>query len=145
MSQNLDYALRAVQDIVGRVEGIRSAPEYATDKIPAGVWSMVLPDNGTYTQEPVGVLKGLHNAVLYVYGPRIDLPKTLKQLIPLCDKVVAALESEPTLLNTVETFGKISYIFNPSLNVGTASAPAYVVGWTFTINDIKIQDTESIT
>lgn len=140
----LDDALKAIQDIVGNVEGIRAAPEYATDNVPPGIWSMIFPERGTYTNSPNGVLKGLHNVTLYVYGPRVDLFKTLKTMIPLGDKVAAAIENNPTLLDSVSTFGEITYEFNMSLNVGTASAPAYATGWTFTINDIKILDAEVI-
>jgi hypothetical protein len=140
MAQNLDSALKAVQEIVGRVAGVRAAPEYATDKVPQGIWSMVFPVSGVYTQEPQGVLKGLHSIGLYVYAPRLDLQKTLKQIIPLGDKVAAALENNPTLDSTVSTFGEIQYEFNAALNVGTGTAPAFVAGWTFTLTGVKIQD-----
>ena len=145
MTKSLDDAIKAVMDIVGDVAGIRSAPDYASDKIPPGVWAMAYPINGTFEQSPIGVLKGLHQIGLYVYAPRVDLPKTLKQVIPLGELVAGALESEPTLSGTVDTFGQISYDFNMALNIGSASAPAYATGWSFTISDVKIQDVSAIT
>lgn len=141
----LNDCLLAIQEIVGRVEGVRAAPEYVTDKVPAGVWSMAFPLRGTYTQAPIGTLKGLHEIGLYVYAPRLDLSKTLRQVIPLGDKIAAALESNPDLDGTCSTFGEISYEFQMALNVGTAQAPAFAAGWTFTISGVKIEDITSIT
>ena len=142
MTTTLDGALKAIQDIVGRVEGIRAAPEYATDKVPPGTWSMAFPINGGYSQNPPNVLKGMHNIGLYVYGPRVDLRQTLMKIIPLGDKVAAAIEKEPKLLNTVKGYSDITYEFNMALNVGTVSAPAYVTGWSFILTDVRIDDTE---
>ena len=144
MADTLDEALKAIQDIVGRVAGIDAAPEYASDKVPPGVWSMVFPRDGVYTHEPQGVSQGLHSVGLYVVCPRVDLPKTLGRILPLAEEVIGALESNPTLLDTVETFGPISYVFDFAMNVGTASAPAYVSGWDFTITEIKIHNTSII-
>jgi hypothetical protein len=142
MSQNLDDALKAIQDIVGKVEGVRAAPEYATDKVPPGTWSMVFPVSGEYTEKPTGTMKGLHAIGLYVYTPRIDLAKTLAKIIPLGDKVAGAILDEPTLYDTASSVGAINYEFNMALNVGTISAPAYVAGWSFVIYDVKIDNTE---
>ena len=140
MANTLLDAILAVQDIVGRVEGIRNAPEYASDNVPPGIWSMAYPDTGTFTQDPQGVLKGLHNIGLLVFAPRVSLRQTLKQLIPLGDKVAAALEKEPTLLDTISTYGGLSYTFQMEVNVGTEASPAYATGWAFVINNVKIQD-----
>lgn len=144
MAKTLDDCFKAIQDIVGRVDGVRSAPEYATDKIPSGIWSMIFPGNGEYSNDPSGVMKGLHSPNLLVVCPRVDLNKTLAKLIPLGDKVAAALHNEPTLLGTADTFGTISYTFVPFQNVGNDAQPAYVSGWSFTINDIKIQDSTAL-
>ena len=145
MSKTLDDALKAVQDICGRVTGVRSAPEYATDKVPPGIWCMAFPVDGEYSQPSNKVLKGLHNIGLYVYAPRVDLPKTLRQIVPYGELITAALESETSLLDTVSTFGPIRYTFNMALNVGTPSAPAYATGWSFVITDVKIENTSVIT
>lgn len=149
MAKTLDDCLKAVQDIVGRVEGVRSAPEYATDKLGPGITSLVFPADGVYTEDPNGVLKGLHSINLLVVCPRVDLHKTLAKLIPLGDKVAAALHKERRLLDTVDTFGAdgtgISYSFVPFLNIGKGdAAPAYVSGWSFTINNVKIQDSTTL-
>ena len=144
MSATLNDCLKAIQDIVGRVPGIRAAPEYASDKVPPGPWAMAFPISGTMSQEYVGILQGLHNIGLYVVTARVDLPATLKAILPMGELVTAALEKEVTLLDTCDTFGKIDYAFNFALNVGTPSAPAYVTGWFFTITDVKIQDTTSL-
>lgn len=144
MAKTLDDALKAVVDIVGRVEGIRSAPEYATDKVPPGVFAIAYPAGGEWMEEVSGVLKGMHNIGLYVFCPRVDLPKTLKKIIPMGEKVAAALLKEPRLLDTCNTYGTISYDFVMSMNVGSPSAPAIVTGWQFVINDVKIEDVTSL-
>jgi hypothetical protein len=136
----LDDAIKAVQEIVGNVEGIRSAPEYATDKIAPGISSVAYPIAGSFTNDPNGVLKGMHEIGIYVTCPRIDLAKTLKKLIPMGELVAAALEKEPRLRDTVSTYGAVNYTFAFALNVGTPAAPAYVAGWSFVITDVKIQD-----
>ena len=136
--------LLAIQDIVGRVEGIRSAPEFITDKIPPGIFSLVFPDTGEFKEDIPGVMTGLHSPGLYVFCPRGDLAKTLKAIIPLGDKVAAALLSNRTLLGTCSTFGALSYSFGFAINIGKPEAPAYVTGWTFTIHDIKTQDSVSL-
>ena len=144
MTDTLEDALKAIADIVGRVHGIDSSMEYPSDKVPPGVWAMVHPVDGVYSHEPQGVCQGLHNIGIYVACARVDLPKTLARLYPLGELVVGALESSPTLLDTVETFGDISYVFDYSINVGSPSAPAYVSGWSFTIIGVKIHNTTII-
>ena len=146
MAKTLLDCMLAIQDIVGRVEGIRSAPEFITDKIPQGIFSLVFPDTGEYRASG-GVLEGYHNIGLYVFCPRGDLAKTLKAIIPLGDKVAAALENEPRLLDTCNCFGTpggITYTFSFSMNVGKPEAPAYVTGWTFMINNVKIHNEDSL-
>lgn len=137
-TDTINSAIKAIQDIVGRVAGVDSAPEYASDKVPPGVWAMAFPLDGAFTHEPAGSLQGLHNIGLYICCPRVNLPNTLERLYPLAEKVVGALESSPTLLDTVQTFGPITYTFDTAINVGTASAPAYVSGWIFTITGVKL-------
>ena len=142
--KKLTYALIAISDIVGKVPGIDSAPEYISDKIPPGVWAMSYLAGGDFQHDPQGVLKGLHNIGLYVCCARVNLTSVLHRLYPLGELVAGALESNPTLYDTVETFGNISYTFSYSMNVGTAQSPAYIAGWNFTINQVKIQSTTAI-
>lgn len=144
-THNIDDTLKAIADIAGRADpGIQSM-EYITDKPPTGVWAIPYLNTGSYTQEPANVLKGLHDVGLYVVCPRVDLPKTAARLYPLGEKVAAALENEPTLLDTCSTFGEITYTFGYAINVGTPAQPAYVAGWNFTITNVKLQDDEAIT
>ncbi|MBU2177567.1 MAG: hypothetical protein KJ556_20945 [Gammaproteobacteria bacterium] len=140
----LDDCLKAIADIIGRVEGINQAPEYMTDKTLSGVYAMPYAVSGTGRQEPINVLKGLHDIGLYVIMPRVDLVSCLKRLLPLYEPVMAALENNPTLLDTCSTFGDITYTFGYAINVGTPAAPAYVVGWNFTVQNVKIQDETSL-
>jgi len=137
----LNACLKAIQDIVGRADSaIKVSPEYPPDKWPSGISSIVFLRDGVYSQPIPGVLQGLHNIGIYVACPRVDMRNTLKALYPLGDKVAAALESNPTLLASVSTFGAITYTFDYAINVGTAAAPALIAGWEFTISDVKIED-----
>jgi hypothetical protein len=141
MTVDLDTALKAIQAIVLTVDGIRAAPEYAPDNLPPGIFSVVLPSSGTFGQKPAGVLWGLHNVILYVVCPRVDLPKTLAAIIPKGDLVAAAIQEDPTLSATATAIGDINYTFSTNINLGTASDPAYYAGWIFTITGVKIQNT----
>ena len=71
--KKLTYALIAISDIVGKVPGIDSSPEYISDKIPPGVWAMSYLAGGDFQHDPQGVLKGLHNIGLYVCCARVNL------------------------------------------------------------------------
>jgi hypothetical protein len=133
-------ALKEIQAIVGNVSGVRAAPEFAPDKPPQGLFSVALPASGLFRQAPAGVLEGLHDVQLYVICPRIDLAKTLKNILPLGELVAAELENHETLHDTCSTFGDITYTFNASINLGTPVNPLWFSGWIFTIMQIKIQD-----
>ena len=116
MAETFFDCMKAVQDIVGRVNGIRSAPEFMTDKVPPGPWAMSFPISGTSIQEPQGVIQGLHDIGLYVVMERKDLAQALRALYPLHDRVMAAFENEPRLLDTCDTFGPITYTFSMAIN-----------------------------
>jgi len=142
---SLEYVLREIQSIVGDVAGIRAAPEFPPEKPPPGIFSVVLPTSGTFKQAPVSVLCGLHDVDLYVICPRVDLPKTMKTILPLGELVAAALENSETLNSMCSTFDEIPYVFETSINLGTAAMPSYYSGWVFTIKQIKVQDQEILT
>ena len=141
MAKTLVDAMLAIQDLVGDVEGIRSAPEYISDKIPPGVFAMSFLDGGIFKVAPSAVLQGLHNIGLYVACARVNLRTILPKLYPLGEKVAGVLENNPRLLETVSTFGPITYTFSYAINVGTDAAPAVIAGWVFTITEVKIEDT----
>jgi hypothetical protein len=137
----LDDALKSIQAIILAADiGIRAAPDYAPDNLPPGIFSVVLPASGTYGQKPAGVLWGLHNILLYVVCPRVDLPKTLAAIIPLGDAVATALVADPHLNASVSTFATMNYTFSTNINLGTASDPVYYAGWIFTLTGVKIED-----
>jgi hypothetical protein len=147
----LQAALSAIQTIVGSVSGIRAAPEYAPDKLPAGIFSVALPASGTYSIT-AGYNQGLHNITLYVVCPRVDLPKTLQAIIPLGDAVTMALATDVLLDEngaslselrqaTAQTYGDISYTFSTNINLGSPETPAWYAGCVFTLRNVKIQET----
>lgn len=136
----LDAAIKALQAVVGAIEGIRAAPEYAPDRLPPGIFSVALPESGSYIVSPAGVLRGLHNIQLYVICPRVDLPKTLQAIIPLGDTVANELQNDPTIGGAVQVIGAIDYSFSTSINLGSADTPAWYSGWVFSVRDVKIQE-----
>jgi hypothetical protein len=138
-------ALKEIQAIVGDVSGVRAAPEFAPDNPPQGLFSVALPASGLFRQQPAGVLCGLHDVQLWVVCPRVDLAKTLKNILPLGELVAAELENHETLHSTCSTFSDITYTFNTSINLGTAADPSYYSGWIFTISQIKIEDESILT
>ncbi|MBU2040091.1 MAG: hypothetical protein KKH95_13175 [Gammaproteobacteria bacterium] len=138
-------AMLMIQDIVGNVAGVRSAPEYIPEKPGPGIFAVTLLSTGVFKQEPVQVLCGLHNFQLYVICPRMELPKTLKAILPLGELVAAELENNETLRGFCSTFGEIPYTFEYNINLGTPAEPLWYAGWIFTISGIKVEDSEILT
>lgn len=128
----------AIQDLMLGVTGIRVAPDYAPDNLHIWPASVVFPDNGTIDSGPPGIMKGLHNIIIEIHIPKKDLQKDLEKAIPFIESVPMALLGDPTLGDTVSTFGLITYVFGP-MTWGEGTTAMSTIGPRFTINDVKLQ------
>lgn len=102
-------AIKAVQDLVGVVVGINSAPDYPG----YGIMPIVIThlSTGTITPgNPTGARTELNNIAVELHvndsGSLSGAFETLETLHPL---IVAALVADTTLSNTVQTYANLTF------------------------------------
>jgi hypothetical protein len=131
MSDRIQAAINAVQDIVAGVSGIVTAPHYLPDAInefPAAVcwharstWSLV-----------AGTPQVLFTLILEVHVARQDLSYSVAAAMPYGCSVPQALLANHSLSGTVDHCGPIRTTFGSMQWAGTST-----VGWRFEL-DIKV-------
>jgi hypothetical protein len=130
----LQDAINAIQDVVGGVSGIRSAPDYAPDQLSTFPFALAFARTGTFEVGPVGMGKGLHTIVVEVHVARKDLPRDIQAAMAFSDAVPLALLADTTLGGVVSTFTNIRYEFGPML-----WGKLETLGFRFYVEGIKLQ------
>jgi|GEM_PF-1759206 len=120
----------AIQDVVGAVTGIRSAPDTPPEQMSGGVTSIVYPAAGRFTEITAGQESGEHTLHLMLATPRSDLRTNWSRMIGLGDTVARALLAAGTLNGTVLNLN-LSYTFG-GLDQAWSEQPMF--GWLFEIS-----------
>lgn len=108
----LAAVLAAVQDVVGVVAGITLAPDIPPEQIPSGgVYGIVFPAAGTYTEISAGRQMGEHTIHLLLVTPRKNLRTDWARIITIGDTVQRALLAGGTLSATLLQSNEIRYTF----------------------------------
>lgn len=139
----IKQAVHAVQDVIGALTGIRSAPEYAPDKAPPLPFSVAWGSDGTFTfGAGYGSKLGLHTIIVEVHFERIYLPKAIEFSTPFIDSVSTALMQ--TLISATkpsdfpQTFENITYTYG-SMVWGQGTGAVNTFGIRFYIHGVKIE------
>lgn len=126
-------AIKAVQDLVGVVTGIKSAPDYPGP----GVMPIVITHLGTgiiTPGNPTGARTELNNIVVELHvndsGSLSGAFETLETLHPL---IVTALTADVTLTATVQTYSNLSFSTGRSSLDGVPTLSRI-----YTLNNCKI-------
>lgn len=103
MSNTVQGAIEAIQDIALTVTGIRSAPDYAPDKLPALPAVVTYPARGNVTSMGGNSSQDFHTIYCEVHVQRKDLARDIKTLVPFIDSFRNELAGAPTLNDAVTT------------------------------------------
>ncbi len=132
----LDDAVDEIINELKTISGIRRVPDEPPENNEQFPFLVGMPGEGTYTQGPAQVMKGLHDVRLELHVARKDLPRDYRQVMNLIDEIPYQLMKR---LNdggwsNLATFGVITYTFSflEWANVDT-------LGVIYTITDVKVQ------
>lgn len=126
----LEAVVAAVQDIALTVSGIRDAYDSIPSKLGGGPTVITYPEAGAVDANAAGFATELHTIALELIVGGSDYAQTYKLGLPLLTALLRALEEEPTLGGTVQTYGGIGYTFDRDNLI-----------WTIRITGVKIQHT----
>lgn len=134
MSQvELADVISAIQDVVGKVTGIRYAPDSVPGTLAQFPASIVYPRNGYYNTGRAGIAEGYINIVVEIHVPLKDLARDVASLLPYWKSIPEALEADPTLNQRVEFGEKISWTFG---QMSYNDVPT--IGWRFVMENLKV-------
>lgn len=95
-------AIARLQAIARGLTGIQEAPDYVPEGMNQFPFAMTYYRQGN-TTAMMGWRKGLHTVFLEIHLARQLLPSTIKAAMPYYERVLAALEDDPTLNGTIST------------------------------------------
>ena len=129
----LQQAIDAIQDLMGALTGMRSAPDEPPEDMSVFPFCVAYASDGTWGGfGGAGGKKGLHTIIVEVHIQRSDLPRDVAAAMAYSESVANALIGDPTLAGTVDTIvGDITYTFG---GLGWAQAPGSLpntIGWRF--------------
>lgn len=109
----LPTLIAAVQDYVGVVTGIRTAPDAPPDQIAGGgVCALVYPASGAIRDLAAGgLLEGQHTLHLMLATPRVNLRSDWARVIALGDTVTRALLGANTMSGVLVMITECRYTF----------------------------------
>jgi len=100
--------VEAIQDTIGAVIGYTKTHDYPPDQINTSIASVVrLGPGGTRETVMSGEYRGLHNLIIELYTPYVDLANDIKRLMAYADSVPNALLADTTIDGSCDTFGRI--------------------------------------
>ena len=95
-------AINRIQAIARGIQGVQEAPNYVPEGLNQFPFALTYYRQGN-TTAMMGWRKGLHTFFLEIHLARQILPATIQAAMPFYERVMAALEDDPTLAGTVST------------------------------------------
>lgn len=133
MTQRIEDVCTSVVTILRTVSALKQVPIDPPDTVSVDTFAVVYPGNGIITNGVVGTKKSLHNIVVDVLTKRTDLARDMARVKPFIDTIKTALLADTTLAGKAQTYESLSYEL---VNTDYASVP--VIGYKFTLNNVKI-------
>jgi len=119
-----------VQDVIGIVTGIRTAPDIPPEQIAGGgVVALVYPATGRFSEIAPGQEEGLHTLHLMLATPYANMRTDWARIIGLGDTVPRALLAAGTMTATIIQINELRYTFG---NLEWGGQPMF--GWMFEID-----------
>ena len=126
--------IEAVQDLVGAVTGIRSAPYDPPDQAADFPIAIAYPAKGHYTMaNGFDIKDSLHNIVIELHYPRVDSARTVAKLKPYVRLIPQAVAASADIAALCEGFEGIDYEMIPMMYGETKT-----FGLHFTITNLKL-------
>ena len=126
-------AIARIQYHARSLDGMREAPDYVPESANQFPFAISYYRTGNTIFE-AGWLKGLHTIYSEIHVARQILPSAIRAAMPFYDSLLAALEGDPRLNNTVDTIiSPVVHSFG-RLEFGGQET----IGWRFEIT-VKIQ------
>ncbi|MBT7070744.1 MAG: hypothetical protein HN975_07640 [Anaerolineae bacterium] len=128
----LQAAVEQVQDLMGAVSGVKSAPDYPPENINEYPFVVAYMGGGEIVFDTPSAYKGLHTIIIELHIARKDLPNDIEIAAPYVDSIPAALMADATLAGTVNLFDNITYEFTEMLWDAVET-----IGFRFSINGVS--------
>lgn len=137
MASTLANVVAGVQDLVLTVSGIRLAPDTLPNTVQVFPAVLVYPSSGAVTTNAAGFATELHTITVDLLTEASDWTRAYTQGTGLIDLLLRKIEANPTLSNTVQTYGGLSYTFAGELELSGIKA----LRWSIQITGVKIINT----
>lgn len=133
-------AIQEIIDELKNLDGIRRIPDAPPENNNQFPFVVVYPISGSFTKPSSGWLIGLHDINIELHIKRKDLPRDFDEAMDLFQDLPKQLMSgqENGRFSNGFTWQAITYLFGPLEWAGVET-----IGFTFTLNGAKVQDTVS--
>jgi len=147
MTQPLDACINQVVAVLRTVSPFTHSNQVPINPTSIQSYSdfvLVYPSTGTFTVNPLGTKKALHNISVDAFTKNMDPARAISTIKPWIDTISTALIQEVSydsdsnpggqFGNTIETFVSVDYSFITQADYGGVP----VIGYHFTMNEVKI-------
>ena len=110
----IDDAVQAVVDIIDAVSGVREAPDYPGDSVPAPLTCYVYSPEAVWSWAEFGEVRPVGSIRAHLFYPHIDLARAIKALMPFADSIPKAILAKPTLSGKVIGFEGVRCRLEPT-------------------------------
>lgn len=133
----LSDAIGEIQELIGALTGIRTAPDTPDESVvfPAALTYLA---RGTFQNGPPEVMTGLHDIAIEIHVARGgSLARAVAECMPYAESVPDALWGalRDGTITELQTWGSIDYVFGPAVWGGVPT-----VAFTFTMRGAKTQE-----
>lgn len=136
----LQQVIDQIQDTVGAISGIVSAPHEPPDQVSQWPFVAAYVKSGTWILgKPAGQMTGLHNIVVELHIARKDLPRDVTKAMTYAKSVPNAIGKAwlvSVTLSALEAIGPIEYEFTEMEWGGVIT-----LGFRWTLTAVKTIDT----
>ena len=136
----LEDFIKAVQDDLGVITGIRKAPDYPPEQLNVFPFIMVYPGKGEWNSDTPGGKRWLGSVIVELHIARVDLARDVEAALGYYESIPNALlkpvatMAGDRFVSTIDTFGTIDEYFGK-----LDWADTQTIGWRWTINGIKMR------
>lgn len=134
MASTLEAIVTDIQSTIEGLSGVKKAPAYPPETIPANLFPFVVtyPDSGTIQGHTNTDAINLGAVVIELHISRKDLAFDTEKAYPFLEDIPEVLLADRTFGATADTFDVIDWEFG-EMNWGDAQT----VGFRFTIRELK--------
>lgn len=127
----IDAICKAIQGVVGELDGIRKAPDYPVNQMNFYPFAVTFPGEGIGKLTAAGFVTMVHSIITEIHIARHDMARDVEAAIPYLERFIKALLDDP-LVGSVVTAGGIIEEIEYSFGL-LGYFDQKTIGWQFTI------------